>query len=173
MTTRLAAILAVALAATSLASAEVLRQDESEINFAFSYNDLDPDGFGTDIKTTTLAGSYGYMLTDGHEIGGRLSYLKTEVGDADVDSTQLGAFYQYNFRGGEMLNPYLGGTFSFFAGDLGDFYDYAYGVEGGLKVWPWQNAGFNFGLSWEELTGADDFEDASSMTLFGGIGIKF
>lgn len=173
MKIRIAAILCALLALPPAASAGVLEPGEKEVDFAFSYNDVNPDGAGSSVKTTALAGSFGYMLTEGHEVGGRLAYRKVEVGNADADSTQFGAFYHYNFRGGEMLNPYLGGSVTVFSGDLGDLYDNAAGVEGGVKVWPWANAGFRFGLSYEELFGSGDSDDASSLTLFGGVGIKF
>ncbi len=173
MKTRFVAILCAVLALFPPASAAVLETGEKEVDFAFSYNDLDPDGASSAVKTTALMGSFGYMLTEGHEVGGRLAYRKVEVGNADADSAQFGAFYHYNFRGGEMLNPYLGASATLFSGDLGDLYDNAVGFEGGVKVWPWANAGFRFGLSYEELFGSGASDDASSLTLFGGIGIKF
>lgn len=166
-------VLALAAAATTAANADSLEKGNKEIDFAFSYNDLNPDGTADSLKTTTLAGSFGYLLGGGNEVGGRLAYSKQEQGDFNVDATQIGAFYNYNFRAGENLNPYLGAQVSFLSGDLGDVYDNTFGVEAGLKVWPWTNAGFKFGLAFDQYNGADDFEDAKSTTVFGGIGIKF
>lgn len=174
MTRKWMLVAAVAALAFAPAFADPLKKGEKEIDFTFSYDNLNPDGTGDDLKTTILTGSFGYMLTDGHEVGGQLSYSKLDAGDAgDTDSTQLGAFYHYNFRAGTGMNPYVGARVFTISGDLGDIYSNGYGLVGGIKVWPWANAGFNFGVSWDQLMGDGDFEDATQTSLFAGIGIKF
>lgn len=173
--TRKWTLLAIAALVCAPALADPLKKGEKEVDFTFSYDNLDPDGEGSDeLKTTIITGSFGWMLTDTQEVGGFLAYNKLDAGDAgDTDSTQLGAFYHFNFRAGTNMNPYIGARISTISGDLGDIYDTSYGFVGGIKVWPWANAGFNFGVAWDELMGSDDFEDATDLSMFAGIGIKF
>ena len=167
-------LLAIAALVCAPAFADPLKKGQKEIDFTFSYDNLNPDGAAEDVKTTILTGSFGYMLTDGHEVGGFLAYNKLDAGDAgETDSTQLGAFYHYNFHAGTNMNPYVGARISTISGDLGDIYDNSYGIVAGVKVWPWANGGFNFGVSWDQLMGADDFEDATNTSVFAGIGLKF
>lgn len=174
MTRKWMLVAAVAALACAPAFADPLKKGQKEIDFTFSYDNLDPDGAEEELKTTIFTGSFGYMLTDGHEVGGFLAYNKLEAGDfGDTDSTQIGGFYHYNFAAGTNMNPYVGARISTISGDLGDVYDTSYGLIGGVKVWPWANAGFNFGVSWDQYMGDGDFEDATNTSIFAGIGVKF
>lgn len=167
-------VCALTLLVASPALADSLRKGQKEINFDFSYSKLEGDDSNQSLKTTLLTGMFGYMLTDGHEVGGILQYSKSEIsGSASSDSTLFGAFYHYNFQAGPNINPYLGANLATIGGDLGDVFDTAYGIEGGVKVWPWSNGGFQFGVRYTKYQGADNFEDGTETALFGGVGIKF
>ena len=70
------------------------------------------------------------LLTDTHEIGGEIGFTDVDIDGSSSDSSILGAFYAYNFRSGGILNPYISPKIVTFGGDLGDLFDWAYGVEG-------------------------------------------
>jgi hypothetical protein len=154
------------------AYADTLKKGDKEATFRFSYSSISPDT-GDDIKETILEGGMGYLITDAHEVGGLLSYSKYDVGSDSTDSNQIGVFYHYNFKAGDMMNPYLGVNVAMYGGDTGDMYDSSYGVEAGLKLYPWANAGFNFGVRWDNLMGANDIGDGTYTALFGGVLFKF
>lgn len=164
-------VLLAILVCGSVAMADQLKKSDKELGFTFSYSDISPDQ-GDDLSTTVLDGFFGWLLTDHHEVGGLLTYTETEVGNASTDSSAFGVFYDYNFQAGTNLNPYVGGHYQTIGGDQGDFLDSRYGLRGGIKIYPWSNGGFNFGLSWDQFTGADNFGDADGTTLFGGVLIK-
>lgn len=158
---------------TSVAMADQLKKGDKEMLFSFSYEDLSFDG-GGDLKTTDLSGAFGYLLTDANELGGTLLYSKVDAGSGgSVDSTLLGIFYHYNFKAGTNLNPYIGGFYNFVSGDTGDVFDNVYGLELGIKVYPWSNGGFNFGVNYSQWTGADTNPDADGLRAFAGVLLKF
>jgi len=151
--------------------ANQLEKGDKEINFNVSYTDISPD-VGDSLKTTQIDGRFGYLLTHAHEVGFMLDYMKIEDGSS-ADASIYGVFYHYNFRAGETMNPYVGAQVYAFGGDLGDVYDTSYGLQAGIKVYPWDHAGFNFGLSWDTLNGKDAFGDGDQTKLFGGVLVKW
>lgn len=172
----LAMAVVLVVASGMVALADPLKKGNKELNFSFSYDSFDPGGDADKAKTTMLDGAFGWLLTDSQEVGGLLNYTSTDLGgDSETtDAYGLGAFYHWNFKAGDSMNPYLGARLGFFGGDLSDFYDMFYGVEGGVKFYPWANAGMNFGLRWEKWTGAEDgIEDADNMSVFAGMLFKF
>ncbi len=102
-----------------------------------------------------------------------MSCQKLDGGDDALDATAFGVFYNYNFKAGTNMHPYLGAEYNMYGGDAGDTFDNSYGLVAGLKFYPWDNAGMNFGLRWASWQGADDNEDATQSQIFGGILIKF
>jgi hypothetical protein len=169
---RLSVVLAVlVLVSGSSAFAGQLAKGDWEFLFDFSYSKFSPDT-GSDEKSTDITGRAGYLLTDAHEVGGVLEYGKDENG-VSFDSTAFGAFYHYNFKAGTNMNPYVGAQYTFFGGDFGDFYESASGLTAGIKVYPWDNGGFNFGVLWENWSGEDFVEDADVTGLFGGVQLKY
>lgn len=154
--------------------ADQLAKGDNELNFTFSYSDVSVDGGGGDSKSADLSGSWGYLLTNHHEIGGILMYSKLDIDSGpDTDSNAIGAFYDFNFQAGESTNPYVGAHYLMVGGDAGDMVDNQYGLRAGVKVYPWMNGGFNFGLQFDKFTGADSFPDGDSVSLFGGILVKW
>ncbi len=155
------------------AYADTLKKGDKEMNFNFSYAKISPDE-GDDITLSQFAGAMGYLITDGNEVGLQFAYQKQDYGGGDSsDSNTISAFYHYNFKAGETMNPYLGVLATTYGGDMGDSIDMSYGIQGGVKVYPWSNAGFNFGVQYEQLMGANDGGDATNVAAFGGVLIKF
>ena len=160
------ALSALLLAGASIAGADQLEKGDREIIFRFSYSNLDFDGPGGDSETTEILGSFGYMLTDHHEVGFGVGYASFD----SSDSLEYGAAYTYNFRAGTSLNPFLSALIVGFGGDV---FDLGYGVEAGVKVYPWEHGGVLFGLTYRELTGADGVPDASNLLAVAGLILKF
>ncbi len=113
------------------------------------------------------------MITKGNELGFSLNYSKVDNDLVSVDGMGIGLWYNYNFRAGDMFNPYLGANYIFYTGDIGDIFDSSYGVQGGVKIWPWENAGMNFGMRYQWNTGAGDMAGRDPVHLFAGVLIKF
>ena len=157
------------LVGASVAAADQLKKGDIEISFRFSYSDFDFDGPGGDSESTEIVGSFGYMLTDHHEIGAGVGYVSFD----SSDTVEFGAAYTYNFRVGTSLNPYLSALVLGFGGDLGDVFDLGYAAELGVKVYPWPHGGMLFGVTYRELTGADQVPDATNIIAFGGLTLKF
>ncbi len=148
-----------------------LAQGESEVTAGFSFEDVSSDG--GDSQTIDLSLGWGRMLTDAHEVGGMLGYSKLDFdSEGSVDGGTLGAFYNYNFAAGTNMNPYLGVNVATFFGDLSDFYNFGYGVEAGIKVWPWDNGGFTFGIGWDSTDTEFDSTD-DTLSAFMGIRLKY
>jgi len=165
----LAAFGVLLLAGYSVANADHLKEGDLEFQFRFSYNDLDFDGTGGDSETTEVLSSFAYMLTDHHEIGAGVAYAES----GSSDSVEYGTAYNYNFRSGESLNPYLGAFIVGFGGDRGDVFDLGYGAELGVKVYPWSHGGMVFALAYRELEGAGGVPDATQVLAGAGISLKF
>ena len=157
------------LAGVSVASADHLEKGDFEISFRFSYSDLDFQGRGGDSDSTEVVGGFGYMLTDHHQLGAGVGYS----GIDSSDSVELGGAYTYNFRAAQSLNPYLSALILGFGGDLGDIFDFGYGAEAGVKIYPWRHGGMLFGMTYRELRGSDGIPDARSFIAFGGLTLKF
>ena len=158
-------------------SSAALEKGEKELNATFSYDNLDADD-DTELTTTTVIVDFGYLLTSMHEIGGRFSYFKQELkdpffGEDSSDSTEIGAFYHLNFGMEGMTTPFVGAFYTAISGDLGDVLDSRLGLEGGVKVYPWENGGFILKGVWSQLSGADDNPDADGLGLFAGVGLKW
>jgi len=119
----------------------------------------------------------GFMLTDQHEVGGRLSWFKSEFDsstvNSDVDGNAIGAFYHFNFGMEGSMTPFVGAFYTIVGGDLGDIIDSDYGIEGGVKVYPWENGGFVFKAVWDQFTGSDNNPDGDGLGLFAGVGLKW
>ena len=166
------------------AFADQLKKGEMETSAMFSYSEVDPRMGIDKLKQTQLMGAFGYLLTDGHEVGGELTYMKEEQGNASIDSTLFGVFYNYNFKAGTNLNPYVGAQVGSISGSgsggdtsFSQPYSAYYGVQGGIKIYPWKNGGFNVGLRWDNWSGKTlngiKFDDAKVLQLAAGILIKW
>ena len=159
------------------AMADALKKGDKELTFAFTYTDqkIKPEN-GDDLSLTNinLGGAFGYCITRGNEVGISGAYQKTEVTDVDtVSGTVLGFFYNYNFQAGEMMNPFLGANYQFYSGDLGDVWRTSYGINGGIKVYPWANAGMQFGMRYDWYVKNTGFENSDGWAFFAAIGLKF
>jgi len=151
-------------------------QGNNEFTGRFSYSDI---SFGSyDQKETELTIAYGRYLTDMHEIGFSASYTDLEA-DVDgfsesVDGSSLGVFYNLNFPTSGSILPFIGVGVATIGGDLGDAYDWGYDISAGLKIYPFQHAGFVFQVSYTELMAAEDFiEDADGIVVGAGLIIRF
>lgn len=165
----LSAVAMLLLAAFSAVEADQLEKGDTELQFRFSYNQIDFDGPGGSAETTEVLGLFGYMLTDHHEIGAGLAYAAFD----SFDVVEYGVSYHYNFRAGANLNPYLGAFVLGFGGDRGDVFDLGYAAEVGVKVYPWSHGGMVFGLAYRELEGAGGAPNATNVISFGGLSLKF
>lgn len=141
----------------------------NEVAGSLTYADIE------DVSTTMLALSYGRYLTPMHELGVNVSYEKLELDDVDsTDGTTLGGFYHMNFDQGGNLVPFIGVSVNYIAGDLGDFYDYSYGLSAGLKVYPYEHAGIVMGVGYQNLVGAEDWiDDADALSVNVGLALRF
>lgn len=153
----------------SPAEADQLEEGDLELQFRFTYSHLDFAGRGGSSTFTEALGSVGYMITDHHEVGAGVAY--SSFGSAD--SVEYGLAYNYNFRVGESLNPYLGAVVVGFGGERGDLFDLGYAAELGVKVYPWSHGGMVFGVAYRELQGAGGARDATHVIAFGGLSLKF
>ena len=73
-----------------------------------------------------------------------------------------------------MVAPYLGLGFTVLGGDVGDLYDREYGAELGLKVYPFEHAGFLVGVRYANLKAAvEGLPDAFGLSLGVGLLMKF
>jgi hypothetical protein len=160
---------ALLLSGAAIAHADQLKRGDFEVAFRFSYSDLDFDGRRGDSETKEFVGSFGYMLTDHHELGAGVGYF----GIDSSDTVEYGGAYSYNFRAAQSLNPYLAAVILGFAGDLGDIFDLGYGAELGVKLYPWPHGGMLFGVTYRQLDGADRIPDATNTIVFGGLTLKF
>jgi hypothetical protein len=173
---RTVVLLALALVIAMPASA-ALKKGEKELTGSFSYSTQDFDDSDVETTDARLDIDLGYLLTDNHEIGGRLSWFKTEIDssfiDEDLDGTALGVFYHFNFGMEGATTPFVGAFYTTVGGDEGDLIDSEYGIEGGAKFYPWENGGFILKAVWAQTTGADDFPDGDGLGLFAGVGIRW
>lgn len=160
---------ALILASVSVASADQLAKGDFEISFRFSYSDLDFEGRGGDAEIKEFVGTFGYMLTDHHQLGAGIGY----AGFDSSDTVEYGGAYSYNFRAAQSLNPYVSAVILGFGGDRGDVFDFGYGAELGLKVYPWPHGGMLFGVTYRQLRGKGGVPDATQFIAFGGLTLKF
>ena len=173
---RIAIPVALALIAWMPSSA-ALQKGNKELNATFSYDNIKDDE-DNELTTTILDVDFGYLLTARHEIGGRLSYSKVETKvppfvDDSTDSTEVGVFYHFNFGMEGMTTPFVGAFYTTISGDLGDQLDSRMGLEGGVKIYPWENGGFILKAVWSQLSGADNNPDADGLGVFAGVGLKW
>jgi hypothetical protein len=173
---RIAIPAALALVAWMPSSA-ALQKGNKELTGSFSYQSRDFDDTSVETTDIDLVVDLGYLLTDRHEVGGRVTWFKTEVdtdfGDEDFDGNSIGAFYHFNFGMEGSMTPFVGAFYTIVGGDLGDTIDSDYGIEGGVKIYPWENGGFILKAAWDQMTGADDNPDADGLGLFAGVGLKW
>ena len=160
---------ALLLIGASVAHSDQLKTGDIEVAFRFSYSKLDFDGRGGDSEAKEIVGMFGYMLSDHHQVGAGVGYS----GVGSSDAMEYGASYSYNFRAGQSLNPFVSAVILGFGGDLGDVFDFGYGAELGVKVYPWPHGGMLFGVTYRELTGAGGGPDANSFLALGGLTLKF
>ena len=142
---------------------------QNEVAGSLSYTDI------ADVSTTSIDVSYGRYLTPQHEVGLNVAYVDTDVdGLGSVDGTTLGAFYQFNFDSGGNMVPFVGVDVAYIGGDLGDAYDFGYGVSAGAKYYPYEHVGVIIGIAWQNLTGAEDFiDDEDGFNLNVGLSLRF
>lgn len=171
---RIVVLIAMALLVSMPAMAD-LKKGDKEVTASFSYSTQDFDDSELELTDTQLDVDFGYLLTDRHEIGGRLQWFKTEVEPFgfDADGTTLGVFYHFNFNLGGAPTPFAGAFYSTIGGDEGDIVDSSYGIEGGVKIYPWENGGFILKAVWNQFTGADGNSDGDGLGFFGGVGLKW
>ena len=149
----------------------------NEVAGRLSYANVDLGPAETTDTEFNLA--YGRYLTENHEVGLTATYVKNEIEEEDfgsesVDGMGVGAFYHFNFTTSGMITPFLGASVGFIGGDIGDLYDYQYGIEGGIKVYPFENAGVSVGLAWQQLVAAEDeWDDADGLAFAIGLLIRF
>ncbi|NJN64599.1 MAG: autotransporter outer membrane beta-barrel domain-containing protein [Acidobacteria bacterium] len=179
---KLAILLGLALCAALPVWADGPDQGESEVSLSFSYSDFDlGEKDDVDFGTSTsidLTLSYGYYLTEHHEVGGLLSYNKEEIESGgtkvDTDGYGIGAFYHFNFSGGEVATPFVGASVTSIGGDSGDVYDLGYEILLGVKFYPFDNGGVLVAASWSQLQAADEiYDDASGLQVVAGILLKY
>jgi hypothetical protein len=141
----------------------------NEVAGSLSYTDVE------DVSTTMLGLSYGRYLTPMHEFGLNASYTKVDVDDFDnVDGMTVGPFYHLNFDQGGNIVPYVGVSVAYIGGDLGDAYDYSYGLSAGLKVYPYEHVGIVMGVGYQNLVGAEDWiDDADAVAVNVGLALRF
>ena len=152
---------------TATAMAQGLEKGDTEIGVSLSF--INVNRGGSSNESARLAVEYGRMLTDRHEIGGVLIYTKQN----EFDAPRFGAFYHYNFSARGNLTPFLGGQVTYIGGDLGNTYDFALGAFAGVKVYPFEHAGFQTGLRYDRIEGDGPSPDATELALFGSLRIKF
>jgi hypothetical protein len=173
------------LGVIGVASADGLEKGDNEVSLRLSYSDTDfgSDSSGSDLgstKNTDVSISYGWLVTDRHEVGLIAAYSKLKIDGGDifldesVDGTRFGAFYIYNFGASGSLTPYVGASLSTLGGDLGDSYNLQYGAEAGLKFYPFENGGISFGLGYSKLK-ADmpGLDDADDLNIGVGLLLKY
>lgn len=171
MTYRVCAILiVVVLSHAPAALADYLEKGDRELSFSLSFSDLDFDASSVgDSDSTELTATFGYLLTDHHEVGVGAAVFEGNGSSSSI----LVLFYSYNFRAAANVNPYIGGQFLAYNGDIGDLFDTAYGLVAGIKVFPWSHGGFFFGVSYREIQGASSVLDATELNAFSGLRVKF
>ncbi len=142
---------------------------QNEVAGSLSYTDI------ADVSTTSIDVSYGRYLTPQHEVGLNMAYVDTDVdGLGSVDGTTLGAFYQFNFDNGGNMVPFIGADVAYIGGDLGDAYDFGYGVSAGAKYYPYEHVGLIIGIAWQNLTGAENYiDDEDGFNLSVGLSLRF
>ena len=150
---------------------------DNELAGRLSYLDIDyGSGSVTDTEFTLAWGRY---LTANHQVGLNASYIDQEIdddfaGSVSVDGSTFGVFYAFHFGTAGITTPYIGVNAAIIGGDLGDLYEYGYGVEAGLKVFPYKHAGFVFSVAYTELSADENFiEDADGITVGAGLLIRF
>ena len=170
-------ILAALVLVAAMPVSAALKDGEKELTGSFSYRTRDFDDSDFETTDAQLNVDLGFLLTDNHEVGGRISWFKSEVesgGESlDADGNAIGAFYHFNFGMEGSMTPFVGAFYTIVGGDLGDTLDSDYGIEGGLKIYPWDNGGFIVKAVWDQFTGADDFPDGDGLGLFAGVGLKW
>jgi len=161
-----------------------LKKGENEATFRFSYANIDMGSSGgLDVgsqENTDVHVAWGYLLTDTSEVGVSFGYIKQDFSGSDIfesettDGTTFGVFYDYNFKTKGQVLPYVGVGVSTIGGDLGDLYDLEFGVEAGIKFYPFDHAGVNVGVSYSKLQGAESgIPDGDGIALGAGLLIKF
>ena len=142
---------------------------QNEVAGSLSYTDI------ADVSTTSIDVSYGRYLTPQHEVGLNVAYVDTVVGGlGSVDGTALGALYHFNFDSGGNMVPFIGADVAYIGGDLGDAYDFGYGLSAGAKYYPYEHVGVILGIAWQNLTGAENFiDDEDGFNLNVGLSLRF
>lgn len=163
---------------TTLATAGQLQKGDNEVAFRFSFTDVDLGSNQGDVTNFDLAIGYGSLLTDNHELGVSAGYTKTEINgpgvDSDVDGGRWGVFYNLNFGSQGNITPYIGFDFRVFGGDLGDIFEYGYGVEAGIKVYPFDHGGFTAGLAYSKQEPSRSSQpSANTLSIGVGLALKY
>ncbi len=161
-----------------------LEKGDREVAFRLVYADVDFGSTrGIDLGGTTdaeLSFSIGWLLTNSHQLGFGLGYVRQEIdggdvfADEDTDGTTYLGFYNYNFRTESILTPYVGIQLAGLGGDVGDLYNFQYGAEVGLKIYPFEHGGVNVFLAYSELSADEEgIPDASAFGLGAALLLKF
>lgn len=169
---RLAAVVAaISFLSMPLAShaANVHPAWENEFSGSASYTDIE------DVTFTSAEFSFGRYLTQMHELGINVAYMRVEIsGLGSVDGTEIGPFYHLNFPTDGNAVPFIGINANWIGGDLNDAYDYSYGVSAGVKVYPYEHAGLVFSVAYQRMNGAQSYiNDANGTSANIGVVIRF
>ena len=170
MTVKYALAAAVALAFSSTAMAA--DKGVNEVSGSMTYADIE------DVSIFFLNGSYGRYITPMHEVGVNATYANIdsdidELGGS-LDGIMVGPFYQLNFDHGGNLVPFIGASVNLIEGDLGDSFDYSYGVSAGLKLYPYANTGVVVSVGYQNLVASEDwYDDIDAVTFNVGLAVRF
>jgi hypothetical protein len=155
----------------SPAFAGPLEEKKYETSFSFNYDDT--DNFG---KTITLDGQFDWILAKGrHELGAKTSYINfdPDTGDSS-DSLLIGPAYTFNWSpSNDTATGFVGASYLFASGDLGDTVDAALEGTVGAKVFVGDSANIRLEGYFRRLMGASGFDDEDSMGIRVGLGILF
>ena len=75
---------------------------------------------------------------------------------------------------GSNMVPFIGADVAYIGGDLGDAYDFGYGLSAGAKYYPYEHVGVIIGIAWQNLTGAENWiDDEDGFNLSVGLSLRF
>ena len=177
--------LAIATAlAVSMTAAGELERGAKEVFGRFSYVNLDlGSASGVSVgeqENIEIEFAFGWLLSDNHELGLSTSYIKEDFSNSDIfvdsetDGSTYGGFYHFNFSTKGMATPFVGVNAAIVGGDVGDIYNFQYGAEAGVKIYPFEHGAVVVSVAYAKLQ-ADEagVPDADAISLGAGIILKF
>jgi hypothetical protein len=184
MRLRISAVATVIALATIPIAAGPLTKGDKETSFRLSFAKVEfgsAEGFDLgSTETLDASFSYGWLLSDSHEIGGLVAYNKQDYDGGDLfedqktDGSAFGVFYNYNFKTQGNLAPFVGVSASVLGGDVGDLYDWEYDLLAGIKLYPFEHAGVVFEVSYGMLQSSEDgLPDGDGLALGVGLLLKY